>query len=165
MTDLVVRATIAAATIAWAAAEWWRLTRPHVPDAPARALWTIGAASMTAHAVAAFHTVYGWSHHRALVETARQTAAVTGWTWGGGLFVNYAFVAIWMADAAWWWLAPDAYRRRPAALSAALRGVFLFMFLNGAIIFAAGAMRVLGIIAVSVVTAAWYRSATTRRHA
>ena len=120
---------------------------------------------LAVHAVSAFQTFYAWSHERALLETARQTLAVTGWSWGGGLFVNYAFVAIWMADALWWWLAPEAYRRRSAALSAALRGLFVFMFLNGAIIFAAGGMRVIGIIAVSVVIAAWYRSAITPRHA
>ncbi len=165
MTTLVVHGTIAAATIMWAAAEWWRLTRPHTSDAPARAMWTIGAALLAVHSVAAFHTFYDWSQERALVETARQTAAVTGWSWGGGLFINYAFVVTWMADAVWWWLAPEAYRRRPAALSAALRGVFVFMFLNGAIIFAGGGMRVLGIIAVSVVIAAWYRSAIAPRHA
>ena len=34
-------------------------------------------------------------------NSARQTAEVFGLDWGGGLYVNYAFTAAWVADVAW----------------------------------------------------------------
>jgi hypothetical protein len=65
---------------------------------------------------------------------------------------------VWAADAGWWWAAPASYRRRPYGLQTALRFFFVFMFVNGAIVFAHGAMRLLGIAAVTIVLASWYRS-------
>ena len=47
-----------------------------------------------------------------MLETARQTAAVYGVAWGGGVYVNYLFVGVWLAELLWW-------RVDPAALSAA----------------------------------------------
>jgi hypothetical protein len=102
--------------------------------------------------------VHAWSHRAALIDTARQTAAMTGIDWGGGLWVNYAFLLIWIVDAAWWWAAPAGYRRRPRALRHSLLAFFIFMFVNGAIVFAHGAMRMLGAAAVAAVGWTWYRA-------
>src|SRR5262245_6539359 len=109
-----VRATVLAAVVLWACAEILKIRRPtHVE--PARRLWTAAIVLMILHAVLAFHVVYGWRHATAVIETARQTAAVTGLEWGGGIFVNYVFLAAWTIDAAWWWIAPRAYVRRSAS--------------------------------------------------
>jgi hypothetical protein len=35
----------------------------------------------------------------AVLETARQTDAVYGVSWGGGVYVNYLFVAAWLTEA------------------------------------------------------------------
>src|SRR5687768_2111294 len=99
-----VRATILVATALWAAAEILKLRRPRRVE-PARQVWTLAAALAWLHTLAAFHDVYGWSQAAAMDATARQTAALFGLRWGGGLFVNYAFLAMWAADAAWWWIA------------------------------------------------------------
>lgn len=147
MTPFAVFGTIAGATAAWAIAECRR----------SRAFWTVGAVLSVIHALAAFEVFHAWSHEAALVATARGTAAVTGVGWGGGLYVNYAFLAIWMADAVWWWLSPHSYVTRPAAASVFVRGFLFFMFLNGAVVFADGWMRVLGIAAIAAVLVAWYR--------
>jgi hypothetical protein len=152
--SVVIRATIMIATIGYAAAEWLRVRRP-AAWRMSRLIWTIGALSIVVHSAAAFHYRYGWSHTHAIQATAQQTAAVTGLDWGGGLFVNYAFVAIWTTDAAWWWIGPASYAARPRALSAALAAVFLFMFVNGAVVFAHGAMRWIGAASVLVVCAAF----------
>lgn len=118
--------------------------------------WTAGAALIIMHSAAALHVRHGWSHRQALESTAIQTKAVTGVDWGGGLYVNYAFLALWAADAMWWWLRPGAYAARPAPVTHALAAGFLFMFLNGAVVFAHGAMRWFGAACVGIVAFAWY---------
>jgi hypothetical protein len=112
---------------------------------------------MLAHTAAAFHLRHDWSHGAAQADTARQTREMTGLDWGGGLFVNYALLLVWTADVLWWWLSPTAFHHRPRSIDLAVRGFLLFMFVNGAIVFVPGPMRVLGALAALVVLAAWYR--------
>jgi hypothetical protein len=156
--DPLVRGTIALAIVAWAGAEYLKLGGPRDRDARARVLWTLGAALLGVHTLAAFHFVHGWSHQAAAVETARQTDDLIGVRSSAGLFVNYAFLAVWIADAAWWWTSPASYRARPGAIRVAMLVLFVFMFFNGAVVFAAGAMRFLGAAAVAVVLWTWYRA-------
>ena len=122
----LVQATIALAIVAWAAAEWLKRRGPRGGHSAARAVWTAGALLLGLHTLAAFHVVHGWSHQAAADETARQTAALTGLSWSGGLFVNYAFLAVWAADAGWWWAAPASYRA--PAIRDSDRGVRLLRF-------------------------------------
>ena len=147
---LAVRGSIAAATVAWAAAEWLRWRQPTRGQA-ARTFWTAGAALLVVHCLAVFHYVHDWSQDAALEHTARQTAALTGLDWGGGLYVNYAFVGLWALDAFFWWRDPAAYERRTPIARDALLAVFLFMFVNAGIVFAHGPARWLGIATVGVV--------------
>jgi hypothetical protein len=157
VSEVLVFGSVAGATVAWAAAEWWRAAPRSA--ARARVAWTVGAALMLVHSVAAFALLYGGSHRTAVDATARQTAAVTGVATGAGIYVNYAFLAIWLADVLWCWAAPAAYATRSPVVSVSLRVFFLFMFLNGAVIFADGLMRVLGAVAVATAGAAWIRGA------
>jgi hypothetical protein len=85
----------------------------------------------------------------------QQTEALTGLRWGGGLYINYLFLFVWAGDALWWWVSPRTYQRRPAPISWLVRGFLFFMFFNGAIVFADGWMRVLGMIAVGIVGCSW----------
>ena len=146
--------TIAAAVIAWAAGEVLR----------SRAAWTAGAALALLHSVAAFGTSYAWSHAIARELTRRQTLAQTGIDFDGGIYFNYAFLAVWAWDAATWWIAPGWYERQPPALSLAVRGFIFFMIVNGAVIFADGFARVMGMMCVTAVARAWaaraWRSST-----
>jgi hypothetical protein len=150
---LAVRGSIAAATIAWAAAEWLRWRQP-ARGQSARALWTAGAALLLVHTLAVFQYIHGWSQDAALEHTARQTEALTGLDWGGGLYVNYAFIALWVMDAFLWWQRPSAYERRTLLARDSLLLIFLFMFVNAGIVFAHGPARWLGIAAVTVVLCA-----------
>jgi hypothetical protein len=151
MTEVAVFWTIAVSTLAWSVAECCRLLAWHL--AQARLVWSAGLAAMLVHSIAAFVVLYGGTQAVALAATAQQTAALTGVDSGAGLYVNYAFVALWLADAAWWWSGPAA-RGRIAGLGWARLAVFLFMFVNGAVIFADGGMRWLGTAAVGAVAAA-----------
>lgn len=145
MTDFAVFSTIAGATLAWAAAVCLR----------SRTLWTVGALLAVTHSAAAFAVFHGWSHHAAVVATARQTSALIGVAWGGGIFFNDACLAIWLSDAIWWWASPRTYEARSRAVAATVHGFLFFMFVNGAIIFADGWMRLLGILAVGIVGTTW----------
>ena len=96
------------------------------------------------------------------MDIARQTAAVTGIAWGGGIFVNYLFLAVWLADAIWWWIAPVAYIHRSARVERTRLALFVFMFANGAILFASHAARAVGVPSVAAVCIAW--ALHMRRH-
>ena len=149
--ELVVFGTIAFSVLCWAAAE--TLT--------SRALWTLGIMLMLVHAVTAFMAFYGGSHVVARDQTMRQTQALTGITFPGGIYVNYIFLAVWIADAAWWWARPASYATRRRWLSWTVRGFIFFVIFNGAVVFADGWARVIGGCAVAAViigaTARWVR--------
>jgi hypothetical protein len=124
----------------------------------ARLAWTGGCLAFLAHVGCAFQFYHGWSHARALAATAERAAEVVGLAWGGGLYANYAFGLLWAADAGWWWLRPDGYRRRPAGLEGAVQGFLGFMAFNATVVFGAGAVRwgaCLGLLGLAA--AAWCR--------
>jgi hypothetical protein len=144
--------TVRAACIFYALAlAAWIVRRP----APARQLWTLGFACYLGHVFAAFAFHYGWSHQAAYAETARQTAELFRIRWGGGLYFNYAFTAVWAADVVWMWWRADSYRSRPPALAATVHSFMAFMFLNGAVVFASGWIRWLGLAATAMLTILW----------
>src|SRR6185312_4750810 len=74
--------------------------RNHDADRRVRLSWTIGCAALLVHFICAFHFYHAWSQEAAYADTARQTAAVFAINWGGGLFINYAVAALWIADVA-----------------------------------------------------------------
>src|SRR5687767_5674063 len=138
------------ATVAWAIGEAL-MRRSASADRMARAMWTIGIALALVHVAVAFHFVYAWDHEAAVIATAEQAADRFGWGWRGSIYFNYVFLTLWLADVCWWWLAPASRASRPARLEAARLAVFAFMFLNGAVIFASGVGRLVGIVSLSVV--------------
>jgi hypothetical protein len=139
--DFLVFATISAAVMCWAAAEILR----------SRLCWTAGALLALIHSLAAFGVFYGWSHETAREMTMKQTFALTGVRFGGGIYVNYLFLVVWLSDVVWWWTSPATYEGRPRAVSRAIRGFMLFIIVNGAVIFADGLARVIGVSAVLLV--------------
>jgi hypothetical protein len=155
---VVLRWTILGATLLWAWAEVVKFRSPQRTD-PARGLYTTALVFALVHVLAAFEVTYAWNHDAAIEGTARQTAAVTGLRWGGGIFVNYFFLATWAADAWHWWAAPEAHARRSSRLEALRLSFFVFMFINGAIIFAGPFARLVGIPAVTAVVTAWLLAA------
>ena len=122
-------------------------------DSPARLAWTLACAFFLMHVVAAFQLHHHWSNRSAYQETARQTAEVFGLDWGGGLYFNYLFTAVWIADAFWWWRSGLAgYRSRSAWVTVAVHSFFGFMFFNAAVVFGSGFMRCFGIASMLILT-------------
>jgi hypothetical protein len=121
----------------------------------ARWWWTVALAVYLLHVVSALHFYHRWSHAAALHHTAQRTYEVVGWWWSGGLYINYAFTLLWIGDVLWWWLAPQHFVRRPAWLARTWHGVFVFMAVNGAIVFAVGGFRWVSLGALLVLMVAW----------
>lgn len=120
--------------------------------------WLLGAAAFAVHAMCAFHFFYGWSHSFAIAETARQTKELTGFDSGSGLYLNYLFGILWLADAVWWLRVGDRYLSRPRWLTLSLHGFFWFMIVNGAIVFGSGAVRYYGVSLMGLMLVAIRRS-------
>lgn len=121
----------------------------------ARWIWIASAAAFAIHVMCAFHFFHGWSHTAAFIETARQTKEMTGVASGGGLYLNYAFTVWWVVDAVWWLCAGDkAYVERNRRITSALHGFFVFMFVNGAIVFGRGPVRWYGAAMVAMMLGA-----------
>lgn len=115
--------------------------------AAARLSWSAGFVAFALHVGAAFHFIHSWSHRDANDATARQTAAVVGWDWGGGLWANYVFAAVWLADVAWWWRGRDRYEARPRCVEWLVQGFLGFIAFNAAVVFADGPVRWAGVAA------------------
>jgi len=114
----------------------------------ARGAWTAGLVAELSHLLAAFHFVHHWSQASAYAEIVRRTTLYTGWEWGGGLYVNYGFTLLWLADTLWWWLAPQSRRQRPFWLGLLIQGFLAFIMFNAAVVFADGPVRYLSLLAL-----------------
>jgi len=117
--------------------------------------WTLGAALCVLHMGIALGVRHHWSHPAALAETARQTAEVYGVNWGGGVYVNYLFASLWLAEAGWWRADPRSYFRRPRWITWLLRGFYFVILFNAVLVFASPAGRVAGVPLVAALAWAW----------
>jgi hypothetical protein len=124
-----------------------------------------GASLCTLHIAIAFAGRHGWSHEAAVRETARQTAAVYGISWGGGVYVNYLFVAAWFTEAWWWRTYPSNYFNRRRAITWALRAFYFVIVVNAAVVFASVPGRTAGVVLVGVLLWAWRPSRGVRSSA
>ena len=161
MAIAAVRGTMIAATAAWAIGEVL-MRRSPTSDRLARASWTVGIALALTHVVFAFQVVYAWSHEAAVTATVQQAVDRFGWGWRGGIYVNYGFLAVWLADVWWWWIAPHSHAVRSRRIEMARFALFTFMFLNGAVVFGSGIGRIVGIASIAVSVFAHLRSGSFR---
>jgi hypothetical protein len=90
-------------------------------------LWT--------HILLAFGTVHEWSLDAAYLHTAARTAEMTGWNWGGGLYVNFAVAALWLIDVGLLWRC-RARGAMPARFwTCGVQAVLGFVVLNATVVF------------------------------
>lgn len=101
----------------------------------ARWFWTAGCLLFLVHVVCAFAFFHEWSHQRAYAHTAAQTQDIVGWNWGGGLYFNYLFTVVWIADVAAWWYRKDRPEATARTVHTAVHVFLAFMVFNATIVF------------------------------
>ena len=156
--EWLTRSTVWLALSLYVAREMTAAGRGRGLSQAARWLNTAGCAAFLAHVAAAFHFYHHWSHAAAYVETARQTAEFSGWNWGGGLYINYLFALVWLGEVVWSWANPNGYLQRPKWMTWFVRGFFLFMMFNGAVVFVHNAIRWFGLILCLTLVVCWWRA-------
>ncbi len=125
-------------------------------DSAARIAWTVAVVGLIAHFICAFEYFHFWSHSHAYIETARQTNEVLRVNWGGGLFINYALLALWILDVGWWWLnGLESYRQRSRVLVLAWHSFLIFIIFNATVVFKSGVVRWIGVVMTIVLCVAW----------
>ncbi|MFP6666522.1 MAG: hypothetical protein VB876_04370 [Pirellulales bacterium] len=129
-----------------------------ISTANRRLVWTSGWLLYLAHAIAAFHYYHHWSHVAALHHTGERTRQIIGLDWGGGLYFNYAFGAVWAADVVWCWSWPKNYAGRAKRITLGLHTFMLLIAVNAVIVFESGPLRWAGIAAVAWLLVTWCRS-------
>jgi hypothetical protein len=134
----------------------------------ARLAWTAGCGCLWLHMAAAFHFYHAWSHQAAYEATARDTQAIIGIPFGGGVYFNYVFAALWTADCvAWWRRGLDSVSARHVWMRAAVHAFMAFIVFNATVVFAEGALRwvATGVFALLAAAAihAWCMRRSKRR--
>ena len=130
-----------------------------------RLAWTIGCALYLLHVACAFEYYHHWSHAEAYASTARQTEEAVGLDWGGGLYVNYAFTLVWLADVGWWWMNAPSYLARPRWFDGAVHAFLGFIVFNATVVFANGFSRWFGVAAWVFLLVVLYAFRAARRRA
>jgi hypothetical protein len=154
-----VRGTIWLSLAAYIAALWLML-RLDTPGwsaesragRTARSLWTLGCLFAAAHFAAAFHFVHEWSHSRAVEQTRIESG------FGAGVFFNYLYLAVWLADVLWWHLLPAHYATRRRLIDGILHGYLAFIALNASVVFETGAIRWIAAAACTALAAHGWQS-------
>ena len=125
----------------------------------------IGASLLAVHIALALQVRHGWSHSSVVATVREQTRTTYGVDWGGGVWVNYLFLSLWIVELAWWRAASRRYFSRPRPVIVTIRGFFALVFVNAAVVFAAPSRRPLGFLMTVVLFWAWrstFSSATAR---
>lgn len=151
--EWLIRGTAWFAFLLYIGAELIRGRRVNPLAAPS--LLTLGCAAMLLHIFCAFSYRFHWSHHAAYQDTARQTAEVTGLNWGGGIYINYLFEAVWLLEVIRFWRQSRRAIQTPRGWIFFTRAFFLFMFFNAAVVFVSGPARWLGLIGCVTLIARW----------
>lgn len=97
--------------------------------------WSLGCVLYVVHVVCAFAFAHDWSHQTAFDYTAIETQRIAGVRRGEGIWVNYLFTVVWIADAI---RLAIAHRRRlqtSRKVDWAVHVFFGFIVFNATVIF------------------------------
>ena len=127
----------------------------------ARWTWTIGCVFLFVHMAAAFHGVHDWSHGAAHDHVLKRTKELTGVATGAGLYVNYAFAALWLVDTIVWWGALNwSERRIPYWI---VQAIFAFLMIQATVVFGPPVWIVVAILAgISMLALRWQTARKNR---
>lgn len=164
--DLLTRWTIRIALGCWVAGCGLEMSRDNTRRGPLQMwLWVVGCVFYWLHVLAAYHYFHDWSQQAAFESVRQQSAEVVGVGFGYGIIFNWLFGFVWIADCLWLWLRHRSVGRetnepRGNRWHIAAQAFMLFMWLNGAIVFATGAIRW---VSIGLFTALIVRFVLTRK--
>tara|TARA_R110002049_G_scaffold50370_3_gene143050 strand:+ start:83257 stop:83784 length:528 start_codon:yes stop_codon:yes gene_type:complete len=124
-------------------------------------VWTTGCLFYLLHVGLAFTFVHAWSHQAALEHTAAETARITEIRRGEGLWVNYLFTILWLADVARLGRAVMLDQTTHRTTDLFVAAFFGFIFFNATVVFGPPAYRWIAVPACAAIVFAWYRSRWT----
>lgn len=124
--------------------------KPRIPEFAECILWSSGCLCYLVHVYAAFDQAHDWSHQSAWEHTADETARMTGWARGEGIWINYLFTLVWAADVI---RILRAYRTRRVThpkVDAVIQASFAFIVFNATVVFGPPFYRVAAVPVVIV---------------
>jgi CubicO group peptidase (beta-lactamase class C family) len=142
MIDLALYSTVWVSLVLFVAGEAGKSRQPSPRWALAASAG--GAMLLAIHIGLSLDARHAWSHDSVVRTVEAQARAMYGFGWGGGAWMNYAFLALWLGECIWWAASPRTYRNRPRAFVLAVRAFYLVMLINAAILFAAPSRRIAG---------------------
>lgn len=153
--ELLIRWTARLAVVCYVGRLLCDVRRPQTPALKNAAMcwWTVGCAIFMAHVTAAFHFQHAWNHAEAFNYTARRTAEMTGWNSGTGLYINEAFLCLWIADTTIWWWKSDWPQNRIAYWT--VQSIFAFLMTQATAVFGPPLWKP---VALLVVAGLWFQS-------
>ncbi len=115
--------------------------------------WTYAAGGvlMVVHVLVAYGLFHRWSHSAALAHTAEQTRQVVGWAFAGGLYFNFLFVAVYLADIAWRARVGGWKQRKPRAIAYTIDSCLWFIVAMSTVVFESGVVRWVAVTGAVVV--------------
>ncbi len=130
--------------------------RPADPTGPRRAVWAAltmwaGLDLLIWHVFVAYQRL---GSHADVVEHTRRTAGV-GW----GVYVNYLFAAVWLADTVWLTAATRSYARRPRWVGRMVHGFLAFVVFNATVVYGELPTRLAGGVWFAILGISWWRRA------
>ncbi len=132
--------------------------RPAIPSRTEVALWWLGCVAYLVHVILAFHSFHDWSHDAAVVFTAEETARLTGIRNGQGVWLNYAFAVIWIADCVRLQRCLHQHRETSPGIDAIVAGFFVLMMFSATVVFGPVAYRWLFALLLPLWLALWWQA-------
>lgn len=103
--------------------------------------WLFGSVMITLHILASYGLAHGWSHAAAIEATAEESEQVTGIRAGWGVYVNFAFAAVWMGYST----AMATHGRRWPSIDKIVFWFTALIIVSAAIVFETGVVRWLSV--------------------
>ena len=131
----------------------WGLVGLPKAERTRQGLWTVGWFLLLVHILVAIVEVHQGSWALAVEHTARRTAELTGWNWGGGIYWNLLAGLAWGLDVGLMW-GTGSRERHPRAVIHSRRmigGFLFFMWFNATVVFTTDAGRLRCLLALIIV--------------
>ena len=141
LSDSAIYVPVWLALVGWFIGSFARAHNAQCPggqhDAIYRFSWLFGSVMVALHILTSYGIAHGWSHAAAVEATAVESEKVTGIRAGWGVYVNFAFVVVWMGYS----IAMVSGGRRWPGIDQAVFWFTAAIIVSATIVFESGAVR------------------------